>query len=69
MVCLVKILGDITPRVSIYYTTDRNIPTSKSTLYTRPTTIKNNAIIAMVSIDSSRNSSQVLLTQYIIFDK
>jgi Subtilisin-like serine proteases len=62
-------LSDSTPGVSIYYTTDRSMPTAKSTLYTGPITIKSNTVLAMVAIDSSGNSSQVVLAQYIIISK
>ncbi len=62
-------LSDTTPGVSIYYTTDRSTPTAKSNLYKGPITIKNNTILAMVAIDSSGNSSQVVVAQYIIINK
>lgn len=62
-------LSDITPGVSIYYTTDRTMPTAKSTLYTGPITIKNSTTLAMVAIDSLGNSSQVVVAQYIILNR
>ncbi|NMM64404.1 S8 family serine peptidase [Clostridium sp. P21] len=62
-------LSDITPGVSIYYTTDRTMPTSKSNLYTGPITIKNNTTLAMIAIDSSGNASQVVVAQYIILNR
>lgn len=62
-------LSDSIPGVSIYYTTDRTMPTAKSNLYTGPITIKNNTTLAMVAIDSSGNSSQVVCVQYIIINR
>lgn len=62
-------LSDSTPGVSIYYTTDRTVPTAKSNLYTGPITIDKNTVLAMVAIDSSGNSSQVVCLQYIIWGK
>jgi minor extracellular protease Epr len=62
-------LSDSTQGVSIYYTTNRSIPTSKSTLYTGPITIKSNTNLSMVAIGSSGNSSQVICTSYIIIGK
>jgi len=59
-------LTDTTPGVSIYYTTNGSAPTSKSNLYKEPIAINSNSIIAMIAIDPSGNSSQVVYTKYII---
>lgn len=62
-------LSDSTPGVSIYYTTDRSIPTTRSILYTGPITIKSNTVLNMIAVDSSGNSSQIVSILYIILGR
>jgi len=62
-------LTDTTPGVSIYYATNGSVPTAKSNLYKGPIAINNNVIIAMIAIDPSGNSSQVVYAKYIITKK
>lgn len=58
-----------TSGVSIYYTLDGSIPTSKSKLYTSPIVINNSTILKAVAIDSSGNLSSVISELYIILGK
>lgn len=55
-----------TKGVSIYYTTDGTVPSSKSTLYTGAITVKNSETLSAVAIDANGNVSPVSCAKFII---
>jgi len=59
-------ITDSTPGASIYYTTNRSMPTSKSILYTGPITVSKSTSIAAVAKDANGILSQVKLATFII---
>ncbi|MDS0524841.1 chitobiase/beta-hexosaminidase C-terminal domain-containing protein [Clostridium sp. SHJSY1] len=57
-------LSDKTEGVSIYYTLDGTVPSSKSKLYSEPITISSTTKLKAIAIDASGNSSEVLSVSY-----
>lgn len=59
-------LRDTNSSVSIYYTLDGTVPTSKSNLYLAPITISSTKTLKAVAIDSNGNSSAIFSATYLI---